>query len=110
MPAVHVDAHDLYAHALAELVDLLRVFTAQRVRLFEKPIIVVRHARHVHQSLDVVLRQLHEQAERRDARDVAVEFIADLVGHEAHLLPLHQLSFRLIGSPLHLRAVPRDVR
>ena len=59
--------------------------------------------RDVHQALDVVLDELDEQAERRDAGDVAVEDVADLVGHEPHLLPLQQLALGLVGAPLASR-------
>jgi hypothetical protein len=34
---------------------------------------------------------------------VAFELVADLVGHEADLLPLNQLAFRVGGSPLPFR-------
>ena len=45
-----------------------------------------------------------------DAGDVAVELVADLVGHEADLLPLHELALGIVGAPLHLGGVPRDLR
>ena len=59
---------------------------------------------------DVVLDQFHEQSERRDARDVATVFIANLVGHEANLLPLQQLAFGFGGTPFHVRRVTRGLR
>jgi hypothetical protein len=62
----------------------------------------------VDHPLDEVLHELDEQAERRDAGDIAVELVADLVRHEADLLPLDELSLRVVGAALHLRRVARD--
>ena len=110
LPHLHVDADDLHLHLVAEAIDLLRVLAAQQVRALDEPVVVVGHRRHVHQALDEVLDQLDEQAERGDAGDVALEFVADLVGHELHLLPLQQLALRIVGAPLHLRGVARHLR
>ena len=97
-------------HLVAEPIDLLRVLAAQHVRALEEPVVVVGHRRDVDHAFDEVLDQLDEQAERRDAGDVALEFIADLVGHELHLLPLQQLALGVVGAALHLRGVARDLR
>ena len=78
------------------------------MRALEKAVVIVRHARDVHEPFDVVLGELHEQPERRDAGDVAFEFIADLVGHEPHFLPLQELALGFVRAPLHLRTVTRD--
>ena len=59
---------------------------------------------------DEVLDQLDVQPERADAGDVALELVADLVGHEPDLLPLHELALGIGGAPLALRGVPRDLR
>ena len=59
--------------------------------------------RDVHQAFDHVLDELHEQAERGDAGDVAVELVADLVVHEPDLLPLDQFPLGLVGPPLPVR-------
>ena len=56
----------------------------------------------MHEPFDVVFDQLDEQAERRDAGDVAFELVADLVGHELHFLPLQQLTLGVVGATLHL--------
>ena len=79
------------------------------MRALDEPVVVVRHRRDVHHALDEVLDQLDEQPERRDAGDVAFEFVADLVRHEADLLPLDQLALRLVGAALPFRRVTRDV-
>ncbi len=107
---LHVDADHLHLHLVAEPVDLLRVLAAQQVRALDEPVVVVGHRRDVHHALDEVLDQLDEQAEGGDAGDVAFEFIADLVGHELHLLPLQQLALGIVGAALHLRGVARDLR
>ena len=54
--------------------------------------------------------ELDVQAERGDAGDVAVELVADLVRHEADLLPLHQLALGVVGAALALGRVARDLR
>ena len=45
-----------------------------------------------------------------DAGDVAVELVADLVRHEADLLPLHQLALGVVGAALAFGRVARDLR
>ena len=64
----------------------------------------------MHEPFDEVLDELDEEPERGDAGDVALEFVADLVGHEPHLLPLQQLTLGIVGPPLHVRRVPRHFR
>src|SRR5262245_55144950 len=44
LPALHVHAHHLNSHAVAEPVDLVGVLTAQGVGRFQKAIVVVGHA------------------------------------------------------------------
>jgi len=78
------------------------------MRAFDEPVIVVGHGRHVNETFDVVLDQLDEQPEGRDAGDVALELVADLVGHELHFLPLQQLALGVVGAPLHLGRVACD--
>ena len=46
----------------------------------------------------------------RHAGDVALELVADLVGHEADLLPLHQLALGVVGAALALGGVARHLR
>src|SRR5581483_6786013 len=87
LPHFHVDANHLHPHLVAEAVDLVRILAAEHVRSLDESIVVVRHRRHVHHALDEMLDELDEQPERRDAGDVAVELVADLVGHELDLLP-----------------------
>ena len=61
-------------------------------------------------AFDEVLNQLDEQPEGRHPGDVAVELVADLVGHEADLLPLHQLALGIVGPSFSLRRMPGDLR
>ena len=107
---LHVDLDDLHARPVAEPVHPPGVLSAQDVRTLDEPVVVVGHRRDVDHALDEVLDQLDEQAERRHAGDVAVELVADLVGHEADLLPLHQLALGVVGAPLALGRVPGDLR
>src|SRR5512145_736814 len=88
---LHIHSDDLNADLIAEPIDLPRALALQHMLLLEEPVVVVRHARDVNKSFDVMLAQLDEQAERRDAGDETVVLVADLVGHETHLLPLQQL-------------------
>ena len=57
----------------------------------------------MHHAFDEVLDQLDVESERAHAGDVAVELVADLVRHEADLLPLHELPLRIVGAALPLR-------
>src|ERR1039458_9227194 len=91
LPHLHVDAEHLDVHFVAQAVDLPRVLAAQHVSAVDEAVIVVGHRRDVHHAFDEVLDELDEQAEPRHAGDIAFELIADLVGHELHLLPLQQL-------------------
>ena len=109
LPPLEVHANHLHAHLVAEPVDLVRVLAVQRVAAVEIAVVVVGHAGDVHQALDEVLDQLDEQPERRHARDVAVELVADLVGHEPHLAPLQQFPLGVVGAALALGGVPRDL-
>src|SRR5262245_31228267 len=80
----HVDPNDLHLHAVAESIDFLGVLAAQQVRALDEPVIVVGHRGHMDQPLHEMLDQLDEQPERGDAGHVALELVADLVGHELH--------------------------
>jgi hypothetical protein len=104
----HIDAHDLHLHPVAETVDPFRVLTLQRVLLLDKAVVVVAHARNVHQAFDEVLDELDEEAEGGHSGHVTLELLAHLVRHEADLLPLQQLTLRVIRTPLHLRGVAAD--
>src|SRR4029079_9112922 len=84
---LHVDADHLHLDLVAEAIDLVGVLSAQQVRALDEPVLVVCTRRDMDQPLDEVLDQFDEQAKGGDAGDVAFEFIADLVGHELHLLP-----------------------
>ena len=105
-----IDADHLHAHAVAEPVDASVLLAAQHVRALDEPVVVVGHRRDVHHAFDEVLDELDEQAEGADAGDVALELVADLVGHEPDFLPLHQLALGVVGAALALGRVPRDLR
>src|SRR5204862_5672295 len=77
-----IDANHLHLDAIAEPIDAPVALAAQKMRAVHKPVVVVGHRRHVHHAFDEVLDELDVQAERADARDVALEFIADFVSHE----------------------------
>ena len=64
----------------------------------------------MHESLHVDLFQLHEEAKGLDTGHVSPIDLSQLVGHEADLLPLHQLALGLRRPPLHLRQVPAHLR
>src|SRR5512145_1918871 len=50
LPALQVHAHDLHAHAVTEPVDLAGVLAAQCVGRLQEPVVVVGHARDVHET------------------------------------------------------------
>src|SRR5262245_37941199 len=110
LPPLHVDLDDLHPHAIAEPVDATRVLALEDVRPLPEPVVVVGHRRDVDEPLDEVLDQLDEEPERGHAGDVAVDLVADLVRHEADLLPLHQLALCLVGAPLAIRRMTRHFR
>src|SRR5262245_59137641 len=110
LPPLEIHADDLHAHSIAETIDASVLLAAQNVRALDEPVVVVGHRGHVHHALDEVLDQLEVEAEGADAGDVAVELVADLVGHEAHFLPLHQLALRVVRAALALRRVARNLR
>jgi hypothetical protein len=56
-----------------------------------------------------VLDKLNEQAIWSNAGNVTVELVADFVCHEADLLPLQQLAFRIVRPALPLGRVPGDL-
>src|SRR5687767_5582781 len=106
LPALHVDADDLHADLVTEAIGLLRALAKQRVLLLAEPVVIVGHRADMDETFDVMLGQLDEHAERRHTGDVAVKHVADLVGHETHLLPLQDLTYG-VGSPvLPLGSVP----
>ena len=109
LAALHVDLDDLDAHLVAEPVDLAGVLAVQDVRLLDEAVVVVGHRRDVHHAFDEVLDQLDVQAEGADAGDVALELVADLVRHEADLLPLHQLALGVGGPTFALGGVARHL-
>ena len=78
--------------------------------LLEEAVVVVRHARDVHEAFYIVFNELDEQSKRRDAGNVAFVLVPDLVRHEADLLPLQQLALGIVRAPLHLGGMPGDVR
>src|SRR5207245_2122984 len=69
-------------------------------------VVFVGHRRDVDEPLHVDLLQLDEQPEGLHARHVALVDLAQLVRHEADLLPLHQLALGLRRAALHLGEVP----
>jgi hypothetical protein len=64
----------------------------------------------VHHPFHEVLDEFQVQTECADAGDVAFEGLTNLVGHEAHLLPLHQFPFGIRGPPFPLGRVPPNLR
>ena len=108
LPSLHIHAHHLDEHLVAESIDAFGVLAAQHMLLLDEAVVVVGHARDVYEPFNEMLDELDEEPIRSDAGDVAVELVADLVRHEADLLPLQQLAFRLVCPPLPLGRVPRD--
>ena len=62
----------------------------------------------MHEALDAVV-ELDEDAERRDARDDAIELLADELRHVLDLLHVGRLALRLDGDALALGGPVRDV-
>ena len=75
--------------------------------MLDEPIVVIGHRRHVHQAFDEVLDELDVKPEGRDAGHVAIELVANLVRHEADLLPLDEFALGVIRAAFALGCVPR---
>ena len=108
LAAFHVYANDLNGHLVSKSVGLACILATQRMGLLEIPVVVVCHAGDVHEPFDEMFDQLDEDTERCDPGNEAGEFVADLVGHEPHLFPLHQLALRVIRAALHFGRMTRD--
>src|SRR5262245_52727903 len=102
LTALEVNANDLHSHAVAEAIHAAVLLAPQDVRAFDKPVVIIGHRRDVHHTFDEVLNELDVEAECAHARDVAFELIADLVGHESNLFPLHELALGVGGTTLAL--------
>src|SRR5438309_6290201 len=106
----HIHFDHLHAHLVAETINLAGVLAAHDVRTLHEAVVIVSHRGYVHHAFHEVLDELDIQTKRGDARDVTLEFIANLVRHEPDLLPLHELALGVIGPPLALRRVTRGLR
>src|SRR5579862_147896 len=97
-PAVaQVGARELALDRVGELEDPLPALADQAVRFRLVQVIVVGEGADRHQAVDVEVLELHEEAERLDPGDPAVEALARAPGQEAHLLPLQEVALRLLG-------------
>ena len=73
-------------------------------------VIVVGELTDVHQAGHLRFVQFHEQAERGDAGDHAVEFAADVLFHPRTLEALIDIALGFLGTPLALRTMDRHGR
>src|SRR5207247_11402326 len=64
--------------------------------LLMEPEAVPRKRLDLHQAVDEILAQLDEETERVDRQDEALELLPDPCDHERRLLPVDQLTFRLV--------------
>ena len=64
---LQVDADHLHTDAITEPVDAVVLLAAENVRTLDKPIVVVRHGRHVDHALDEMLDEFDIQPKRADA-------------------------------------------
>ena len=110
LTTLEVDANDLNRNLVAKAVALPGVLTEQRVILLVEPVVIISHRRDVHEPLDIMFAELDEQPKWRDAGDVSVKDIPDLVRHETHFLPLDELAFRFVGAALHFGRMAADLR
>ena len=92
------------AHRLAEAVGNVRRTADECVEVFAVRVVVVDHARYVHEPFDAVF-QLAEDAEGRDTADDGVESVADELRHVLDLLHVLRLALRLDGDALTRRGV-----
>ena len=103
-----IGTHEHDAHRLTEAVGYVRRTADERVEVFAVLVVVVDHARYVHESFDAVI-ELAEDAERRDAADDGIESVADKLRHVLDLLHVLRLALRLDGDALTRRGVLSDL-
>src|SRR3989454_12188331 len=97
------DALPIYPDRIAQLEDPAVPLPLQDHLLLVEPETVPRKRLDLHQAVDEILAQLHEEPERVHRQDEALELLPHSCGHERRLLPLDQLPFRLVGRALGAR-------
>ena len=103
--ALEIGTGDLNADGIAELV--LRVVTAayDHVVLLVEVVVVVAQVADGDHALAVVLVDLGIDAIGRDAADVGVVAVANLILHELDHLVLDGVALGILGDLLHVAAV-----
>lgn len=82
--ASRVGPHDANADAVAEGEDTSRTFAPETVVLFVESVVVVRQVAQRHHPFDLRVVQFDVDSPLRDARDVPVELLVELVEHELY--------------------------
>src|SRR5204862_7524111 len=103
---VDVDAHEAHAHAVGEAKALVRALAVEQMARAVVLEVIAAELRDVHQAVDKVIVERHEQAEGHDAGDGAGEGLADVLSHVIALEPALDVAARVVGAPLGLGAVP----
>src|SRR3990170_2248456 len=98
-PLLHVHLRNLYGYLHADLEFPFRFFADEHVLLFREHVVIVFEARYVHEPLDEVVFEFHEESETRYPGHYAGQDLACFVFHELDLLEVHYLAFRLHGVP-----------
>src|SRR5262249_42271964 len=95
------------ADVVAQSIYLPSVLPSQKVPTFDESIVVISHCGDVDHALDEMLDELDKETKRSHTGDVALEFIAHLVRHELDLLPLQQLTLRIVRPAFHVGGMTR---
>ena len=99
------DHLDPFAHPEA----VSRPCPADRPVRVPEAVVVTGQRRDRHHPLDEQLIELHKKSILRHRQNDRLEVIADLIGHEPHLLPLHQFALRIRSPALRLRTLHRNI-
>ena len=87
---------------------MMAAATKEEVLLIEVVVVVVE-VTHRHHTLTVVLVDLSIDAIRRDARDVGIVLVADLVAHKLHHLVFDGVALCVLCQLFHVGAVLAEV-
>src|SRR6185312_14537954 len=101
----HARAQHLHTYLVAKAKNGARALATQFMPARVELVIVVAQLGDVHQAGYFRFGQLHEQAERGDAGDDAIEFGTDVLFHPRALVALVHVALGFLGATLRARTV-----
>src|SRR3546814_7653946 len=108
---IEIDAHQPDPQAITESVAHAAAAAIEPMSALVVLVVVVLQRGHVHETVDIQAGQFDEQAERCDAGNNAIEFLADAMAHVLAFEPGRDLPRRLVGrSEEHTSALQSLMR